>query len=233
MNDLLERYLGAVCSYFIGMKKDKVYKELKHQIQSSANQYDDMEKLLVSYGHPKSTAFSYGYRPIFQHAYNPKVVLSVERLVFFVSGVYLFFSTLYYLQQLNCLPFQTTQHVASTLNTSTITTWLLSHPFIVMGSIAILSYILLIVLDIKYPVNQDKDLKWSIQKLNALPHQSHYPHHSVETIFMIIFTIYFFFYTIFFSSDIILEIQHASYQMIHLMTYFFQPFIMIILNMCC
>ena len=45
---------------------------------------------------------------------------------------------------------------------------------------------------------------------------------------MIIFTIFFIFYSIFFSRDIIIQIQHESYQMIHLMTYFFQPFIMII-----
>ncbi|MEG0366777.1 MAG: hypothetical protein RR585_08075, partial [Coprobacillus sp.] len=228
MNDLLERYLGAVCSYFIGIKRQKVYLDLKKHIQSSVHQYDDMEDLLVNYGHPRSTALSYGYRPFFQHVYNPKVVIFVEKMVFIVSGIYLFLSTLYYLGQFNCLPFQPSDHVASTLYTSTIVTWLLSHPFYVMGSIAIVSYIFLILLDMKHPVSQDKHLIWSLDKVYALPHQSHYPHHSVETGLMIAFAIYFFFYLCFFSSDVILQIQHASYQMIHLMTYFFQPFIMII-----
>ena len=31
MNDLLERYLGAVCSYFLGPKRHRVYTDLKEQ----------------------------------------------------------------------------------------------------------------------------------------------------------------------------------------------------------
>lgn len=228
MNDLLERYLGAVCSYFLGPKRKKIYTDLKQQIQSSVHQYDDMEDLLVSYGHPRSVALSYGYRPFTHHIYNPKVVSFIEKVMFIVSGIYLFCSTLYYLQQLNCLPFQSTQHVASTLNTSTLLTWLLSHPFSVMGTIAIISFILLVILDRKHTVDQVIDPHWSLKKLYDLPHQSHYPSHIAETVLMIIFTIYFLIYSLFFSRDIIMQIQHESYQMIHLMTYFFQPFIMMI-----
>lgn len=228
MNDLLERYLGAVCSYFLGPKKKRVYKDLKEHVQSAAHQYDDLEDLLVNYGHPRSVALSYGYRPLFQHIYNPKVVIFIERAMFLISGIYLFFSTLYYLEQLNCLPFQSTQHVAATLNMSTLLTWLLSHPLIVMISIAVIACLFLILLDYKYGVDQEIDPLWSLEKLYALPHQSHYPSHIAETCFMIIFSIYFLIYSIFFSRDIIMLIQHESYQMIHLMTYFFQPFIMII-----
>lgn len=228
MNDLLERYLGAVCSYFLGPKKHRVYSDLKSHIQASAHQYDDLEDLLVSYGHPRSVALTYGYRPFIQHIFNPKIVSFIERVVFFVSGVYLFFSTLYYLEQFNCLPFQSTQHVVSTLNMSNILTWLLSHPFHVMGGIAVISVIALILLDRKKNVCQEVDLDWSLNKLYDLPHQSHYPSHIAETILMIIFSLFFICYAIFFSRDIIIQIQHESYQMIHLMTYFFQPFIMII-----
>ncbi|WP_028042680.1 hypothetical protein [Candidatus Stoquefichus massiliensis] len=228
MNDLLERYLGAVCSYFLGLKKHRVYSDLKSQIQASAHQYDDLEDLLVSYGHPRSVALSYGYRPFIQHIFNPKIVAFIERIVFFVSGIYLFFSTLYYLEQFNCLPFQSTHHVVSTLNMSTISTWLLSHPFHVMGGIAVISVISLIVLDRKKSVCQEINLDWSLEKLYELPHQSHYPSHIAETMLMMIFSLFFICYAIFFSRDIIIQIQHESYQMIHLMTYFFQPFIMII-----
>lgn len=228
MNDLLERYIGAVCSYFIGFKKIKVYHDLKKQIQASAHQYDDLEELLANYGHPRSVALTYGYRPFTQHIYNPKVVLFIERLTFIISGIYLFFSTLYYLQQLNCLPFQSTEHVAATLNMSTLLTWLLSHPLIVMISISLIAIILLIILDHTHPVQQIIDSSWSLEKLSDLPHQSHYPSHICETCLMIIFTIYFVIYSLFFSRDIIMFIQHESYQMIHIMTYFFQPFIMII-----
>ncbi|MEG0275526.1 MAG: hypothetical protein RR630_00710 [Coprobacillus sp.] len=228
MNDLLERYLGAVCSYFNGPKRHKVYRDLKREIQSSVHQYDDLEAMLVSYGHPRCVALSYGYRPLLNHTFNPKVVVFVEKLVFIVSGIYLFFSTLYYLQQFNCLPFQTTQHVVSSIYMSTFFTWLLSNPFVIMLSISVISCIIFFLLDRKYPADLSPLEHWNIETLNSLPHQSHYPYRITETVFMVIFTLYFFIYTLFFSSDTILIIQHESYQMIHLMTYFFQPFIMII-----
>lgn len=229
MNDLLERYLGAVCSYFYGRKRHRVYNDLKKEIQSSVYQYDDLEAMLVNYGHPRCVALSYGYRPILNHTYNPKIVVFVERLIFMVSGIYLFFSTLYYLQQFNCLPFQSTQHVVSTIYMSTIITWLLSNPVVIMLMIALLSCLILFLLDKRHPADQTPIPKWNIKTLNSLPHQSHYPYRTTETIFMFIFGLYFLTYTLFFSSDIILVIQHESFQMIHLMTYFFQPFIMIIL----
>lgn len=228
MNDLLERYLSAVCSYFVGPKKRIVYKELKSQILSSAKHYDDLEELLINYGHPRSLALSYGYRPISRHIYNPKIVSLVERVVFSLSFFYLFFSTLYYLQQFKCLPFQSTQQVTSTLNTSTFLTWLLSHPIIIMGSIFLISILTLIILESKNSLTQEYDLKWDMKTVGQLSPPSHYPSHTIETIFIIIFTIFFFFFSLYFTSNKILEIQHASSQMIHLMTYFFQPFIMII-----
>lgn len=223
MNDLLERYLGAVCSYFIGPKRQRVYNELKNQILESVHQYDDLEDLLVNYGNPRSLALSFGYRPIFLHIYNPQIVSLIEKTLFIISGIYLFFSTLYYLSQLNCLPFQTSTQVIPP-----VLTLLLSHPFEVMCTIATISIILLLIIDQKYMISQSVDPKWSIEKLYELPHQSHYPNHNIETIFMIVFSIYFLIYTIFFNRDIIMQIQHESYKMIHLMTYFFQPFIMII-----
>ena len=228
MDNLLERYLAAVCSYFIGSRKKRVYQSLKSNIESSLVHYNGIEELLTSYGHPKSVALTYGYRPLLQHIYNPKIVSIIERIVFFISGIYLFLSTLYYLQQLNCLPFQATMHVASTLDTSTMATWLLSHPFLVMFGIAFLSVLLMLLLDKYFPVEQNKPLTWSLEKVHKLPHPSQYAHHSIESLLMIIFTIFFFFYTLFFSSDVIIQIQHTSYQMIHLMTFFFQPFILII-----
>ena len=88
MNDLLERYLGAVCSYFLGPKRHRVYTDLKEQIQKSAHHYDDLEDLLVSYGHPRSVALSYGYRPFLQHIYNPKIVNFIEKTVFIQEYIY-------------------------------------------------------------------------------------------------------------------------------------------------
>lgn len=227
MNDLLERYVGAVCSYFIGFRRQFVYNDLKEQINNSLYHYDDIEELLISYGHPRSIALSYGYRPRSSHQYNPKIISLVEKILFITSGIYLFFSTLYYLQQLNCLPFQSSSHVVTAFNTSTIMTWILSHPFIIMGAILVLSIAVLNILDYKYPYHPEK-MTWSKKELYNLPHQSHYPNHSIETILMIVFSVYFIIYSFYFHSEQILIYQHESYQMIHLMTYFFQPFIVII-----
>ena len=37
----------------------------------------------MSYGHPLSVAYSYGYRPTIYHHFNPKIVNFIEKLVFF------------------------------------------------------------------------------------------------------------------------------------------------------
>ena len=79
MNDLLERYLGAVCSYFFGQKRQYVYHDLKQQISQSVHQYEDMEDLLISYGHPLSVAYSYGYRPIVFHHFNTYIVNLIQK----------------------------------------------------------------------------------------------------------------------------------------------------------
>ena len=42
MDDLLERYLSAVCSYFLGKKRKHVYNDLKNNIMDISSQYDDM-----------------------------------------------------------------------------------------------------------------------------------------------------------------------------------------------
>lgn len=228
MNDLLERYLGAVCVYFVTPMRKYVYNDLKSQILNSLHQYNDLEELLLSYGHPRSVALGYGYRPITQHKFNKQVVNVVEKTIINLSGVYLFFSTLYYLQQLNCLPFQQTQHVVAAIDSSNLITWLLSHPIFVLTTFAITSLIALMLLDYKYKIPQELELPWTKEELYALPHQSYYPKHTTETIIMIIFTIFFVSYHVFFARDVIYQIQHESYQMIHIMTYFFQPFMMFI-----
>lgn len=229
MNDLLERYLGAVCSYFYGNKKKKVYNDLKKQLQSLASQYDDLEKLLIKFGHPKSVALSYGYRSFLNHSFNREIVSKVEKRLFIISGIYLFFSTLYYLHQFNCLPFFSTHEVVSTLDQSGFITWTLSHPFLIMIIIFVCSFISLIIEDKRNPATQQEELTWTIKQLNRLPHQSHYPDHLINTYLFIGFIIYFSIYGFVFSSPLITIVQNSSYQMIHLMTYFFQPFILMVI----
>lgn len=228
MNDLLERYLGAVCSYFHGKKRIEIHDKLKKEILSSVTQLDDLEALLINYGHPRSLALSYGYRPLTQHIFNRKYVFLVQRSVLGLSFFYLFLSTIYYLFHLDCLPFLSNEHVASSFNSSNILTWILSHPIIIMSLICLIAIVILLILDYQHPVAQMHNTKWNIYILNKLPHPAKYPKHYFETSFIMIFSIYFILYYFFFNSHVLLQIQNASSQMIHLMADFFQPFIMII-----
>ncbi len=227
MNEIQERYIGAVCSYFLGNKRKKVYKNLKENIEKT--QYDDLKQTLIQYGHPFSVALSYGYKPLFYHLFNKKVVYDVERNSFIISGIYLVVSTLYYLQQFNCLPFFSNHKIFEDINSSSLISWILIHPFYILGSIFLIAIICLFIMDHKHAVSQKRTLKWDIDELNKLPHSSHYPNHTFNSYLIVLFILYFIIYSLIFSSSMIIEIQHSTYQMIHLMTYFFQPFILMIL----
>lgn len=229
MNDLIERYIYAVCAYFYGPKRKKVYMDLKQNIYNSYHSNKDAEKLLLEYGHPRSVAYCYGYREIFEHIFNPKIVSLIELFIFFFSIIYLFFSTLYYLYCLNCLPFQTSIQPYPIINSTNILSLFLCYPFFVIGIVTIVSAAILFILDYKYPVSQARNLSWNKEQLYNLPYPNYYPNHYIESLLMLVFCLYFLTYSIFFTQDFIMKIQHESYQMIHLMIYFFQPYIMIII----
>jgi hypothetical protein len=217
----------AVCCYFFGKKRKKVYNDLKKNIQ--VTQYDDMEDALIHYGHPFSVALSYGYKPMFYHLFNKKVVTKVEKNCFIVSGCFLIVSTLYYLQQLNCLPFFSNHNIFNILNNTSILSWALIHPVYILSIIFVLTLLYLFILEKKHPINQQRTLKWDINELNKLPHPSHYPNHTNDTYLMIAFIIYFLIYTLIFSTSFINNVRSTLDQSIRVMTYFFQPFILIIL----
>lgn len=228
MNNLTERYIGAVCSYFTILKKKKVQKDLEETLEREASHYENEEDMLLDFGHPKSVALGYGYRPFTPFSFHPKIISRVEKYIYGISGIYLFLSTFYYLYQFKVLPFQSTNTVVSSLSSSNFFTMILSKPIPVMLLIALFSLLALFILN----NNSDesyKNIQWDLETLQSLPHPSHYPNHLAETVLMIIFGLFFFLFTLFFSREVILFIQHSSYQMIHLMIYFFQPFIMIIL----
>ncbi|MCD7892866.1 MAG: hypothetical protein LUG60_04105 [Erysipelotrichaceae bacterium] len=222
MNELIERYLSAVCSYFVARKKNRIYHELKEDIDESLDQYDSIEDLIVSYGHPRSMALQYGYRPFIGHRFNPKIVNRIEKYLFIISSIYLFICSIFYLDQFNCLPITQYREIATTHS------WILTHPIVIIFALGIISMIAIIILDMRHGVCQEVDYNLEKENLNKLPSSSLYPNHSGEILFMIVFSIFFLLYGIFFTSDMIVQIQNESYQMIHLMTNFFQPYIMII-----
>ncbi len=223
MDELIEKYLSAVCSYFRSKKKKKIYNELKENIEESMDQYDSIEDLLVDYGHPRSLALQYGYRPFISHRFNPRIINKIEKYLFVISSIYLFACSIFYLDQFNCLPLTQYREIATTHS------WFLTHPIIIIGLLSIIALIALSILDSRHSVSQEVDYNFEKEDLNKLPCSSLYPNHSGEILFMIFFSLFFLLYGIFFTSDMIVQIQNESYQMIHLMTNFFQPYIMIII----
>ncbi|MCD7949284.1 MAG: hypothetical protein LUG12_03340 [Erysipelotrichaceae bacterium] len=223
MDELIEKYLSAVCSYFRSKKKKTIYNELKANIEESMDQYDSIEDLLIDYGHPRSLALQYGYRPFISHRFNPRIVNRIEKYLFIISSIYLFACSIFYLDQFNCLPLTQYREIATTHS------WFLTHPIIIISLLSIISLITLSILDIRHSVPQEVDYHFDKKDLNKLPCSSLYPNHSGEMLYMFIFLLFFLLYGMFFTSDMIVQIQNESYQMIHLMTNFFQPYIMIII----
>lgn len=230
MNDLLERYLAAVCSYFIGPQKETVYQTLKTEIKKSAKHYDDLEDLIIQYGHPRSIALSYGYRPYITHIYNQNIISKVQKYMFALILIYLIFSTLFSFHKLDYLPFLPKYYMTN--HNHVIILWILSHPTVIIISIIAASLLLIMILNKKYPVTQSYDLVWNHETVAQLPHPSRYPSHMIETILIITFSMFFLVFYIYFHSSTILRVQNATYQMIHLLNELFQPFVIMILLDC-
>lgn len=228
MNDIKERYLYAVSSYFIGRKRKQVYNDLNDELDALEDKYDNTESLLLSYGHPLSIAYTYGYRPLIGHQFNKRYIKKMERNFSIVLLAYLALCTTYYLYQLNCLPFFQTTGVSSTIKSNTILTWILTYPFFIILFIAAFCLILLVIDDLRHPVTQEKIIRWTRKELYDLPEIKRYPNQTISTYIMAIYLIYFVLYTIIFLSPLIIQIQNTTYQMIHLMVYFFQPYMLMI-----
>ncbi len=223
MNELVERYLNAVCSYFVSKRKKIIYRDLKENIEDSMDQYDNIEELLVSFGHPRSMALQYGYRPFIMRRFNNQIISKTEKYLFIISSIYLFACSIFYLDQFNCLPITQYREIATTHS------WILTHPIIIIGLLSIIAIFAVCILDLRHSISQEVDYHFDKKNLNKLPCSSLYPNHRGEMFYMFIFLLFFLLYGMFFTSDVIVQIQNESYQMIHLMTNFFQPYIMLII----
>ena len=142
MNDLIERYVKAVCAFFIGKKQAYVYNDLKEQLLSYELDYEELEDRLLDYGHPRSMAYNYGYKPFTQHIFNEKKIHQFEKAFFSVSFIYLFLSTLYYLQQLNALPFINSNITSEYLKAIPVVHWILTYPVFVLSCATIIIFLL-------------------------------------------------------------------------------------------
>ena len=226
MNDLIERYLSAVCAYFMGKKQVYVYNDLKQHLTSSLTDYEELENKIIEYGHPRSMAYNYGYKPFTQHIFNQKKIHQFEKVFFSISFIYLFLSTLYYLQQLNALPFMNNITASEYLKAIPIIHWVLTNPIFVFSCISIIIFLLFLLQDKKDAVTQSYDLKWTKKELNQLSHPSTYPNHNIDLNILIVFSIFFSIYSLLFSSNVLFNIDPLSFSLVDLISNFFQPFMM-------
>ena len=228
MNDLIERYVSAVCTYFIGKKQAFVYHDLKDHLTSLASDYEELENKIIELGHPRSMAYNYGYKPFTQHIFNQKKIHQFEKIFFTVSFIYLFLSSLYYLQQLNALPFISAHMTDQFIEAIPEIHWILSNPIFVFSCMTIIIFVLFILQDKKDSVIQSHDLNWTKKELDELSNASTYPNHNIDLYILSLFSIFFFIYSLMFSSNIIFHIDPLSFGMINLISNFFQPFMMTI-----
>ena len=226
MNDLIERYISAVCAYFIGKKKHIIYNDLKENLTASDLDYEELENKIIEYGHPRSMAYNYGYKPFTQHIFNQKKVHQFEKAFFSISFIYLFLSTLYYLQQLNALPFFSSDITGDYLKAIPAIHWFLTHPIFVFSFMSMIIFILFLIQDKRASTTQSFDLRWTKKELDNLASPSTYPNHDADLFIVIVFSIFFIIYTLLFSSNIVFQIDPLSFSLIDLISDFFQPFMM-------
>ena len=228
MNDLIERYLSAVCAYFIGKKQTYVYNDLKELLTSSQIDYEELEDKLIEFGHPRSMAYNYGYKPFTQHIFNQKKIHQFEKFFFSISFIYLFLSTLYYLQQLDALPFISETIVQKYIEIIPSIHWILTNPIFIFSCITIVMFLLFLLQDKKDSVTQSHDLNWSKKELHKLSRSATYPNHNTDLNILIVFSLFFIVYSLLFSSNAVFQIDPLSFSMIDLISNFFQPFMMTI-----
>lgn len=221
MNDLLERYLAAVCCYFRGSKKKRVYNDLKKTIQSITSKHNEIENVLIDLGHPLSIAYDYGYKPFLIHHFNHKIISKVEKSFLICLFFYFILSNIFSLSLFHIftIPF---------ISQSSFLLSIYNQSFFFLIILFIIHLLYLYFQDKKYPRIQDQEIIWNKEKLEQLPPLSYYPNHIFDYYFIFIFSIFFLFYIIIFSTSLINKVQNTSYTMIYLMRDFFNPFFSII-----
>lgn len=228
MNDLIERYISAVCAYFIGKKQAYVYNDLKTLLTSSEIDYEELENKLIEIGHPRSMAYNYGYKPFTQHIFDQKKIHHFEKIFFSISFIYLFLSTLYYLQQLNALPFVNDIVVDKYIEVIPAIHWILSNPIFIFSCITITMFLLFLLQEKKTSAKQSHDLNWTKKELHNLSRSATYPNHNNDLNILVVFSVFFVTYSLLFTSNVVFKIDPLSFGMVDLISNFFQPFMMTI-----
>lgn len=224
MDTISKNYLAYVCSYFHLKKKIQVRKELTTEMKEHLHEYDSVEDMLIHFGHPKSVAYTMGYRPILTHQFHPDLLNAFTYTLMILFDVFLLLASYMYLAAFGYIG-------TSTLFTKIINhkylSLLFEHPFISACTIFCVLIAFFVIRDATRKDKVEEDLSWDKEKLYAIPSYRTYSHHLYETILMVIMTIFFIVFGGFFVSNVV-SYNTRAHATIDIIFYFLQPYIAII-----
>ena len=222
--DIKKNYIASVSSYFHLNNKVKIEEALSKLMDECVDHYENVEDMLVSFGHPKSVAYTYGYRPLLV-SFTPrhKILKTFEYIFFFLLDFYLILCSIYYMYVFGYLPSLT---IFNILYTHSFLLILIQEPFLTMCSISITILMILCLIDTTKPLGKE-NLTWNKEKLYQLPSYKVYTYHKHETFFMGIFILFFFLFALFYIFRGLSHFHtHFNVRMIY---YFLQSYIALII----
>lgn len=222
--DLKKNYIASVSSYFHLNNKLKIEEKLSQLMDECIDHYESEEDMLISFGHPKSIAYTYGYRPLLI-SFTPhhKIIKTFEYIFFFLLDFYLILCSAYYMYVFGYMP---SFKIFKLIYSHSILLVLIQEPFLTMCSISIIILMILCLIDTTKPLGKE-DLTWNAEKLHALPSYKVYTYHKHETFFMGLFIAFFFLFALFYIfNGLGFHHAHINVRMIY---YFLQSYIALII----
>lgn len=224
MDILTKNYLAYVCSYFHLRKKIQVRKELSQELKQCAHRYKNTEDLLLHYGHPKSVAYTMGYRPLISRSFDPELVNRFTYTLLLLFDIFLLISSFVYLDAFGYIP--NISLYTLVVNHPTVSLFF-QHPLFTLGVLICLFLIIFVIADMSQKNEITEDLSWNEEKLHAMPNYHTYSHHLYESLFMVVFVVFFIVFGLFFIANFV-HYNRSAYNQIRLIFYFVQPYVGII-----
>lgn len=221
MNELSKNYIAYVCSYFHLGRKIKVRKELTEQIKEHEHDYYSLTDELVSFGHPKSMAYTMGYRPFLTHQFHRDLLGKFTYIVLVFFDLLLLIASFFYLASFGYI--YAPKFVADVMAHKYVSLFFI-HPFLCICIAFALFLMVFVIADCTRKDKVEEDLSWNEERLKSIPSYRAYSHHLYESIIMIAITIYFIVFTVVFTLNIV-DYNKSTNALIRTIFYFLQPYL--------
>lgn len=221
MNELSKNYIAYVCSYFHLGKKIKVRKELTKQIEENEHDYYSLNDELVSFGHPKSMAYTMGYRPLLTHQFHRDLLGKFTYILLVFFDLLLLIASFFYLATFGYIY---APHFISNIMSHKYISLFFIHPFLCICIAFALFLMVFVIADCTRKDKVEEDLSWNLERLKNIPSYRTYSHHLYESIMMVAITIYFIVFALFFTMNIV-DYNKSTNALIRTIFYFLQPYL--------